>query len=209
MELEYRIFEKGFNKVLELVSVWDEEVAKRFKSLVRIMPNSVTRKTYKCQDILIDNDVYNFEMLRTENSLNIDYIIKGEKFLKTEVYIRRIFEEDLLKEDFDIELFSIYQRNTSKRPPRIMFDGSDNYLNMLTNQDGSKEIKYTIGLKGVGDYFFLYKKTNIKGVEVLEGLAMLECVELFDYLETEDEYEEELEVYMDLDDDFNNKLNGN
>ena len=208
MELEYRIFEKGFNKMLDLVNVWDEEVAKRFKSLVRIMPNTVTRKTHKCQDILIDNDIYNFEMLRTENSLNIDYIIKGEKFLKNEVYIRRIFEEDLQKEDFDIELFSIYQRNTSKRPPRIVFDGSDNYLNMLTSQDGSKEIKYTIGLKDVGEYFFLYKKTNVKGVEVVEGLAMLETVELFEHLETEDEYEEELEVYLDLDDDFNNKLNG-
>ena len=36
---------------------------------------------------------------------------------------------------------------------------------------------------------------------------ILELVEMYEYLETEDEYEEELEVCMDIDDDFENKLN--
>lgn len=209
MELECKVFDKGFNKILDLIEDVDYQLFNRFKLMMRFLPENLKDKLQKCEDVEFRNDAFNFEMLRTENSLNLDFALESPKYLKNEIYIRRLFDEDMLSDEEEIKIFSIYQRNTKKKNSPLLFKECDGVLTPFTTEDRAKEIKVELIIKKVKDSFVLIKNTNIRGLETREIKDVFKLEEMFEYLEVEDEYEEELEVYLDIDDDFNDKLNDN
>ena len=210
MEEKYKIFDKGFNKVLDLIEYSDAELFNRYKSALRFVPKKILCKLQDCEDVSFNTEGYSFEMLRTENSLNIEFNLEGEKYLKTQMYIRRIFAEDLLDDDKEeIKIFSIYQRNSKDKKHPYVFEDNNGVLRAKNYKDdeNSKELGVDFVLEKDSFGIYLVRYTTVRGVVLREVKDVLDLDDMYEYLEVEDEYEEELEVEFTLDED-DDWLNG-
>lgn len=210
MEEKYKIFDKGFNKVLDLIEYSDAELFNRYKSALHFVPKKILCKLQDCEDVSFNTEGYSFEMLRTENSLNIEFNLEGEKYLKTQMYIRRIFAEDILDDDQEkIKIFSIYQRNSKDKKYPYVFEDNKGVLRAKNYKDdeNSKELGVNFVLEKDSFGIYLVRYTTVRGVVLREVKDVLDLDDMYEYLEVEDEYEEELEVEFTLDED-DDWLNG-
>ena len=207
------IFDKGFNKSIDLIKEVDEDLYGLFHRFCLMLPARVKRKTEECEDFVIDNELYNAEMLRTVNSVNLDFITY-KKYFRHFIYAHRYFEEDLFKDEVDITLFTLNQRNTQKKKPNLefYFEEKDNEYKFLGTNDNSQEktldLVYNVRLEKREDEFYLISEKLFRGIQLYQKENLVSFDTLMNFVEDEEEYEEELEVEFDLDSNLEDKLNG-
>jgi len=206
MEKKYKVFQKGFNRVLDLIESADGFAFNDYINLIESLPQEVVNKLYDCDDFNVDNKFYNADMLRMVNAVSLEYI-RYKNYLKTDVFIHRLFEEDLYKDDVNIKLFAYSQRNTpDKKEPYKMYFNKKNkdYIYTGDNQTDEKILDTTceIFLQRKDDDFYLITTRNFRGWEMYEKAVPISFDELLQCIEDEDEYEEDLEIEFDAEFDL-------
>ncbi len=206
MDKKYKVFQKGFNGVLDLIETADGFAFKSYENLINSLPKEIVEKLYDCDDFNVENVNYNADLLRTVNAVSLEFI-SYKDYLKTDIFVRRIFEEELYKEDVDIKLFAYAQRNTTKKqePFKMFFNKQgDDYVYQGDNQGDDKILDTTceIFLQRKGDDFYLLTKRNFRGWEIYKKTISVSFDEVLQCLEDEDEYEEEMEVEFDAEFDL-------
>ena len=73
MKEEYKIFDKGFNRVLDLMSDADPSLAEIYAKSVRSIPRVVKDMTARCVDYQTTNNNYSVECARLVNAIDLDY----------------------------------------------------------------------------------------------------------------------------------------
>jgi hypothetical protein len=203
MEERYKIFKNGFNKILDLLSSVDDEIELNYKKLVSIIPSNVVGAVSECDDFSTHNDKYYVDFMRLVNAVSLDYINK-KPHLRTEIYIHRLFEEDLSPK----KLFSLTVRNTPIKKPsiRLFYEEKDGKFNFVRTGDRPNEKSIDISWEVYLDYedfepYLVYKKF-FRGLEIVSKKIDITFDELTQYIEDIEDYEEDMEVEFDADFDL-------
>ena len=165
------IFDIGFDKTIELIKEVDVNLYNFFRDFCLNLPANVKSKTEECEDFSFDNDLYNAEMLRTVNSLNLDFITYKEYF-RNFVYVRRFFEEDILEENVDLSLFVFNQRNTKRKLPNLnlYYEKNDNGYKFLGTNDKdclkNTDTNYEVKLQSRDEMYYLVSTKSFRGIEI-------------------------------------------
>ena len=203
MDNKYKVFQKGFHKVLDLVETADENAIKYYENLVGNLPVEVLLKMLECEDFNITNDNYIAEAVRLVNEINFEFV-RNKKFAQIEMNVHRIFEEDLYKDEVRIRLFSFYARNVKNRPKALQVFLQENNgkykLEKLENDDKNLiDINCEVFLERIDDDFYLRTRKTIRGWEVCDKIVPVSFDEIIQCVEIEDEYEEDIEMELDFD----------
>ncbi len=184
MDSEYKIFDKGFNKVLDLVESAAGQGAEGFQNLVDILPDEVLEETKKCEEFSDANQFYVVDLCNTGNTLHFDFA-RNYNYLRVMVKLHRIFQKELDEND-NIELFEFVIKNTPT--------GVKNCSNAL-------EYRWNINLVLKGYDYYLTTITTINN-KVYFNEVQVSYDEIQNCLETENEYSPDLEVEFDADFDL-------
>lgn len=202
MDNKYKVFQKGFHKVLDLVETADDFAIKCYEKLVGNLSGDVLIEMFKCDDFSIDCDQYNAEMVRLVNELSFEFVT-NKKFSQTSLSVHRVFEEDLYKNEVYVRLFSYSFRNTSKKQElmKVFFeerDGKYNYTGS-NKENNSFDINCEVYLERVDDDFFLRSVRTVCGWEIYDKRVPVTFDEIIQCVEDEDEYVEDIEMELDFD----------
>lgn len=202
MDNKYKVFQKGFHKVLDLVETADNYAINDYQKLVRCLPGDVLIEMFNCEDFSTDNERFNVEMVRLVNELNFQLVTK-QKFTQTEMTIHRVFEEDLYKDEVFIKLFSYSFRNTSKKqePMQVFCEEVDGKYNYTGSNKAKSDIDINcdVYLERIDDDFYLKSVRTICGWEIYNKQIPVTFDEIIQCVEDEDEYEEDVEMELDFD----------
>lgn len=203
MENKFKVFQKGFHKVLGLVEIADEAAIRYYENLVGNLPVDILMKLIECDDFNINNENYIADAVRLVNEISFEYI-KNNKYSQIEMSVHRIFEEDLYKDDVNIKLYSFSLRNTKNKPkPVTLFISEENgkfKLERTENFDKNViDITCEVFLERVDDDFYLRTKKTSRGWEVDDKVEPVSFDEIMQCVEDEDEYEEDIEMDLDFD----------
>ena len=203
MEEKYKIFKQGFNKILDLLSLVDDEVEVNYKKFINIIPGNVLGAVSECDDFATHNDKYYVDFMRMVNAVSLDFI-NNKPYLRTEIYVHRLYEEDLAPK----KLFSLTVRNTSIKKPNIQlfYEEKDNKFDFVGTNDKPKENNIDISWEVYLEYedfepYLVYKKF-FRGLEIVSKEIPITFDELAQFIEDEEEYEEDFEVEFDADFDL-------
>lgn len=196
MKKNYKVFDKGFNKILDLIEEYCDDFYERYKSIIDIINENVLDAVNECEDFATGNKEYDVDFMRLVNKISLDYIRK-KNYLRSEISIHRIFEEDLFKDGFECEIFSIEQRNTKQKLQNVQFyyeekDGKYNFLGMSENS------LCRIDLVMVDEEFYLICTEN-NGFRTEQRKIPISFDELCQFVENEDDYEEDMDIEFDAD----------
>ncbi|MBR4998334.1 MAG: hypothetical protein IKY10_00495 [Clostridia bacterium] len=201
MENKYKVFQKGFHKVLDLVETADVYAIKDYERLVGNLPGDVLIEMFKCEDFVIDNEKYNADMVRLVNELSFEFVT-NKKFSQTEMTIHRVFEEDLYKDEVYVRLFSYSFRNTSKKqePMQVFYEEKDGKYNYTGNnkENNSFDLNCEVYLERIDDDFYLRSVRTICGWEIYDKRIPVTFDEIIQCVEDEDEYADDLEMELDF-----------
>lgn len=180
MQQRYKVFDKGFNKVLDLIEESKSQAVDAYKCLVEILPDEILEQLEECEEFLVDNKLYSAGLCSTGNSLHFEFT-RNYNYLKTMIKVHRIFEKEL-EENNSIELFEIIMRNT----PKLKVSSSDfKYrCNVFLNLEGF-------------DYFIVNQEV-IKG-KIYTTKTPISYDEIQMCFETEEEYVPDLEFEINPD----------
>ena len=110
MREEYKVFDKGFNKVLDLVSSAKGQAAEGFQNLVNILPNEVLEELENCEEFEQENQFYIASLCNSGNTLHLEFA-RRYNYLRSQLKIHRIFQKELEEND-NIEIFEFVLKNT-------------------------------------------------------------------------------------------------
>lgn len=204
MKDNYKVFDKGFNKVLDLVESKDKSIFNNFKTIIDIIPDNVIDAISSCDDFATEEENFNVDFMRLVNAVSLEFT-NNNKYLKSDVYVHRIFEEDLFKQELNLKIFSINMRNTFKKMPKLELfyeQVGDKYKFVGSNdKDKEKILDYTceIYLANKEDEFYLNIINQFRGIELSNIQIPITFDELMNYVEVEDEFEEDMEIEFDAD----------
>lgn len=219
MEDRYKIFQKGYNKILDLIENVDEKLIKQYKSFISIIPKEIIKKITRCEDFAVNSEWLNAEMMVFCNSIDFDFT-RYENYLKADMSIHRFFDDDLFpKTDKDgnvveedpIKIFSLSFRNTpvKQKNVEIYFEQVDNAYkytgNNIDEKTKGKDIEYEVFLEIRDEKYYIVCRKTSRGVLVYEQEEEFTFDELMLYIEEEDEHEEDLEIEFDADFDISNE----
>lgn len=207
MREEYKVFDKGFNKVIDLVEQYDSKVINKFKAVLNIMPNKVVDAMGECADFAFEASEYDVDFMRLVNAVSLDFSRK-KNYLKAEVYIHRYFEDDLFKTDLNIKLMSVCLRNTPNKKTNMQLfyeekDGAYRYVG--SNYDGNEEFldaSWDVYLEMRDDEYYLISSRTFRGIEVYRKEHLISFDELYRFIEDQDDYEDDWEIEFDPDFDI-------
>lgn len=206
MREEYKVFNKGFNKIFDLVETVEPKLISRYQTFIDSLPRIVLDKTSKCKDFIIDTDNYTVEMDRMPNSLDLDYIQKNG-YKRTQIMVHRYFEQELFEQDVSITLLTFSQRNTArkKKDLQLFYEEINNQYKFIGCNDPDLtdiDYKWEVFFEMQNDEFYLISKFSFRGLEISCKKIEVSFDELFQCIETEDEYEEDLEIEFNPDFDL-------
>ena len=189
MREDYKVFDKGFNKVLDLIESAAGQGAEGYENLVDILPDDVLEKLETCEEFEIENQFYIASLCNTGNTLHFEFA-RRYNYLRVQLKVHRIFQEEIDSDD-NIELFELVLKNTPTGVKKgenafedrwninLVLDGFDYYLKTLTTIDDKSNINQKI-----------VDKVYVSKVPVTYD-------EIQTSLETEEEYSPDLEVEFD------------
>ena len=184
MDKECKVFSGGFNKILDLISVEENEVSDKFERFVKLIPQNIKNEISQCCDFEFCDDDFEVSVVRLVNAIDFDFI-KLKPYLRFNVYVHRLFEDDLLPK----KLFSLSVKNM--RP---------NYAkNDLNEQDLSLNTLWEVYLDCNEFGPFLEYRKTFRGDEVYSRKKQISFYQLENCLETEEEYEDDWEIEFDAD----------
>lgn len=199
MNKEYKIFSKGFNKILDLVEVYNEDFYAEYKAIIDTINDTVLSAVKECEDFATGNGEYDVDFMRLVNEVSLDYTRK-KNYMRSDICIHRIFEEDLFKNGLKQKIFSIDQRNTKVKLPHVQFyyeEKNGKYDFVGINHD----VHYQIDLEMLDGEFYIVSSV-FNGIKTHRIKVPISFDELLNYVEKEDEFEEDLEVEFDSDFDL-------
>ena len=94
MEDKYKIFNNGFNKILDLIGCLDCDIKKYYKKIVDLIPDNVVDAVSNCDDFQTESKQFSVDFMRLVNAVSLDYI-QNKPYLRSEIYVHRLFEDDL------------------------------------------------------------------------------------------------------------------
>ena len=200
MENKYKIFDIGFNKILDLVESADQIIANYYKRLVKMLPENVVDAVSGCVDFATDCDEFAVDFMRFQNAVSLDYA-RNKDYLRFEIYVQRLYEDDLGPK----KLFSINIRNTTRKQPdlQVYYEYEDSKLKFVrtSDKDYKKNIDVTFEVLLAYEDFepYLICKSYYRGIVNTEKRVDISFDELTQYLEDEEPYEEEMEFEFDAD----------
>lgn len=207
MDEEFKIFQKSYNKTLDLISDVDFELTKKYMSLIKFLPKGVIEKIATCEDFNTDveNNRYYAEMLAFNNSLDFDFT-RYRDYLRVEFKICRFFVEQLYEKD-PIELFNFKYRNEETKQPelRVYLEERDGKLVYVGNNNKAKptykDIEYQVFIENSEGKYFIVSRKMSRGWVVYEKKYEAYLDELIQCAETEDEFikDEPIEFEADFD----------
>lgn len=198
MEERHKIFQKGYNKILDLVEEIDGYLVKKYKQFVNSLPEEVIDVIGECEDACGVNDDYDIEICALVNAVDIDFT-RFKNYLRTNICVHRIFEDNLFEGECSIRIFSFSERNTKKKMPDLkMFyeevDGKYRYLGNNDQTNGNaKEYEWDVYLDRFGDDFILSSTMYFKGCEIYKNERLISFDEVMQCVEDEDDFEEDME----------------
>lgn len=207
MREEYKVFDKGFNKVLDLVESYNSAFYKKYEAIIDTIDDVVLDAVVDCEDFATGNNNFDVDFMRLVNAVSLDYTRK-KNYLRSEIYVHRIFEEDLFKTGLELKLFSIDQRNCEKKPKNLEFyyEVNGDKLNFVGTNDKKDNIDidmhYQIDLVSENEEFYLICTKELRGIPVYRKEIPVSFDELYQFVENEDKYEEDMEVEFDADFDL-------
>jgi len=189
MREEYKVFDKGFNKVLDLIESAKGQGAEGYCNFVNILPDEVLEKLDTCEEFEIENQFYIASLCNTGNTLHFDFA-RRYNYLRVQLKVHRIFQEEIENND-SIELFELVLKNTPTGVKKgenafeyrwninLVLEGFDYYLKTLTTIDDKSNRN-----KKIVDKIYVSK-------------VPVTYDEIQTSLETEDEYSPDLEIEFD------------
>ena len=206
MDNKFKVFQNGFHKVLDLVETADKTAIKNYESVIRILPSDVLIEMFNCEDFNIENENYNADMLRLVNALSLEFI-RYKNYLKADLYVHRVFEEDLYKDEVDIKIFAYACRNSeNKREPlKMFFESVNGKYKFVGAENTDKNIideSCEVFLQRVDDDFFLRTRRVIRGWEIYNKAIPISFDEILQCVEDEEEYAEDIEIEFDAEFDL-------
>ena len=207
MRDKYKVFDKGFNKVLDLLEDYCPKFYNKYKSVIDTVHDTVLDAVVDCEDFSTGNDKFDVDFMRLVNAVSLDYTRK-QNYLRSDIYIHRIFEEDLFKSDLCLNIFSIDQRNSENKPKNLEFyyEQKGNKLNFVgTNDKGNKidmDTHYQVDLIINGEDYYLLCTKEFRGHELYRKEIPISFDELYQYIEDVDKFEEDMDVEFDADFDL-------
>jgi len=203
MDNKYKVFQKGFHKVLDLVETADDTAIQFYEKFIGQLPAEVLLGLVTCEDFVIDDEKYNADMVRLVNELSFQYVL-NQKFSQTSLSVHRVLEEDLYKDVVNIKIFSYSYRNTKIKPEpfKVYFeerDGKYFYQGNNKKQNNDLDVKCEVYLLRDDNEFFLRSVRTINGWEIYDKQIPVTFDEIIHCVEDEEEYEEEIEMELDFD----------
>lgn len=176
MNKEYKIFDKGFNKILDLISIGENETSDKFAKFVKLLPYNVKEETQKCCDFETQNEDCEVSYSRLVNAIDFEFV-KLKPYLRFEIYVHKLFKEDL--------------------SPKKIFSLKVNNLMGANYKDFDISWEVYLDYNDFGPYLE-FKKT-LCGNERYLLRKQISYYELERYLETEEQYEDDWEIEFDAD----------
>ena len=207
MSGRFFIFDKGFNKILDLLSDYEPKIANIYGNFVNGLPYAITDETYKLEEFSLPENNYFAEMCVMENSIWLD-VVNNKPYMRFELYVHRLYEENLSEENSHFRLFKFGYRNTVDKRPDIQFnyrEENGKYVFVGTNDNPHEIINdkyYEVLLERRGDDYYLISIGNNRGIEFYRNELKLSFYDLVEYIEDEDEYEEDFDIEFDADFDL-------
>lgn len=184
MDKECKVFSGGFNKILDLISIEQNEVADKFERFVKLIPQNIKNEISQCCDFEYIDDDCEIDMSRLVNSIDVDFI-KFRPYLRFEIYIHKLFEEDLSPK----KLFSLCVKNTKP-----------NYKKSTSNEvDRSINTAWEVYLDYNDFGPYLEYRKIFRGEKIYSKKEQMSYYQLENCLETEEEYEDDWEIEFDAD----------
>ena len=189
MREDYKVFDKGFNKVLDLIESAKGQGAEGYCNFVNILPDEVLEKLETCEEFETENQFYIASLCNTGNTLHFDFA-RRYNYLRVQLKVHRIFQEEIEKDD-NIELFELVLKNT----PTAVKKGEDSF-----------EYRWNINLVLEGYDYYLKTLTTIddksnRHKKIVDKIYVSKVPVTYDEiqtsLETEDKYSPDLEVEFD------------
>lgn len=181
MREEYKVFDKGFNKVLDLVSSAKGQAAEGYCNFINILPDEVLEELSTCEEFEKSNQFYIVSLCNSGNTLHLEFA-SNYKYIRSQLKVHRIFQNELDEED-NIELFEFVIKNT----PTGEKKGANAY-----------EYRWNINLVLKGYDYYLNTITTINN-KVYYNEVEISFDEIQNCLETEDEYIPDIEIEFDSD----------
>ena len=184
MREEYKVFDKGFNKVLDLIESAQGQGAEGFQNLVDILPDEVLEKLETCEEFDKSNQFYIASLCNTGNTLHFDFA-RRYNYIRSQLKLHRIFQKELDDND-NIEIFEFVLKNTptgEKKGPKAY------------------EYRWNINLVLKGYDYYLTTITTINN-KVYFNEVQVSYDEIQSCLETEEDYSPDLEFEFDADFDL-------
>lgn len=215
MEEEYQIFQKGFNKIINLISDVDENLAKQHKNVVRSMPAYVLDKIEQLEDFSEQTEKYNTEMIMFNNKLVLDFT-RYSNFCNAEMEVHRIFEQHVFPkvdkkgeyvQEEPLVLYKLSMRNTPKKKNNLEVhyeerNGKYVLVGISGDEAGIVDVTYTLSLEKVAGKFYLISTKTSRGWEIYSKRCQISFDEIISAVEDEDDYQEDLEVEFEADFDL-------
>jgi len=218
MHSKYKIFQKGYNNILDLLEIADYSVFKKYIQMVSSLPEEVIEKTQEFEEFSEEHKNYIADLTMCVNQIDFDYI-NTKDYLRTSIMIHRIFEQNIVPSITKsgklipikpIEVFKMEVRNTKdKKPPlELYYEQENGNLKYMGDNDNSEKptIDYcwTITLEQDDDIYFLRSKHTARGWDIYEKTTDVTFDEVIRTVETEDEYEEDMQIEFEADFDLLN-----
>ena len=197
MEDKYKIFNYGFNKILDLVEMVDSDIINNYKKYLNIVPENVIYAVAESDDFSTYSQKFSVDYMEFGDSVSFDYSNK-QPYLRMEILINKLFGEDLAPK----KLFSMTVRNTKIKQPDLQFHYEliDGKLKLIRTSDKeclkNIDISWEVYLAYEEMEPFLIYKKYFRGVEVTSKEVNITFDELTQFIDDEvieNEYDSNIE----------------
>ena len=209
MEEEYLVFDDRHNKILDLVQMVDDELAKKYKKLISFVPDSVKKKLGSKEELCIFGKNFRVDLQDVDDMLEFQMERYGKYFCaNVQIYPFCDFElEDGVKfdeEEFDDDdeeveiedrhlfVFSLTLSDTEGEPEiRFNYEEKDGKYIYKDTQMNGLELDYEVFIDKVGTDYFLTCVKQVNGIDVYVKKLPIEYDTLLEYADTAEEANED------------------
>ena len=197
MENKYKIFDCGFNKILELAEMVDEDIVRNYKKYISIIPANIKKAVSECNDFATSSSTYSVDYMKFDNAISFEYANK-KPYLRTEIYINKLLGDDLSPK----KLFSLSVRNTKLKQPDLQLfyeikDGKLNFTGVSEKDSRNIELEWEMFLQYENFEPYIIFKKYFRGVEIVSKEFNMTFDELTGYFD-EDVLDEESETSIEF-----------
>jgi len=204
MQDKYLIFDKGYNKILDLLEEADLEVASMHEKVVNNMPINVFNQIRELEDFTKQTSTHNTEMIMLGNRIDLDFT-RYQNFINAQMEVHRIFEQHVFPkvdkkgnfiQEEPIVLYKLEIRNTPRKQPdlNVYFEeqnGKFVYVGSNNTDNNIIDLCYIVSLEKIAGNFFLVSTKTARGWEIYTKRSEIAFDEVIDRVEDEDDYEED------------------